>query len=98
MVPFMHRDRSGEGTNTSDIQRVRFRPTKRYPSVHFNRQTEPLLRPFVQLLNCIFGLEIALHSLETESKKQHYRHGPEYITYINAVDESVCGILTEITY
>ena len=70
MVPFTHRDRSGEGENIPDIQRVRFRPIKRYPSEHFNRQTEPLLRPFVQLLNCICGREIALHSLRSEIQKQ----------------------------
>ena len=71
MVPFSHRDCSGEGENIPDMQRVCFGPTKRYPSEQLNRQTEPLLRPFVQLLNCICGCEIALHSLETESKKQH---------------------------
>ena len=72
MVPFTHRDRSGEGENIPDIQRICFRPTKRYPSVQFNRQTEPSLRPFVQLINCICGREIALHLLMSESKRQHY--------------------------
>ena len=79
------------------MQRVRFRPTKRYPSEQLNRQTEPLLRPFVQLLNCICGREIALHSLETESKKQHYRHSLEYAEHINTFCKQLCSILTQIS-
>ena len=69
IVPLSHRDRSGEGKNIPDIQRICCRPTKRYPSEHFNRQTEPSLRSFVQLLSCIFGREIALHFLKTEIQK-----------------------------